>query len=201
MCWFHWESISCWNSPGMTQQGAGGEKDSLDGWLLFLWDWLASIVEADMLSLRGEDRRGACLVRVDSTDVGGFLRWSRSTSAHWRSCGKWGRFVTWMSQLQTSWEAQRGWRIDGVRRTPLWPTTGVPGRSLGGVWSCCGWRRRAAVAGGGAFAACVPSVAPMLLALFLSLFLSLFMFVVCLRLRRRRRDRRLLFMYLRWSPL
>ena len=31
MCWFHWESISCWNSPGMTQQGAGGEKDSLDG--------------------------------------------------------------------------------------------------------------------------------------------------------------------------
>lgn len=116
MCWFHWESISCWNSPGMTQQGVGGEKDWLDGWLLFLWDWLASIVEADMLSLRGEDRRGACLVRVDSTDVGGFLRWSRSTSAHWRSCGKWGRFVTWMSQLQTSWEAQRGWRIDGVRR-------------------------------------------------------------------------------------
>ena len=57
------------------------------------------------------------------------------------------------------------------------------GALLGGVWGCCNWRRRAAVAGGGAFAACVPSVAPMLLALFLSLFLSLFMFVVCLRLR------------------
>ena len=71
MCWFNWESISCWNSPGMTQQGAGGEKDSSDGWLLLRWSWLASIVEADMLSLRGEDRRGACLVRVDNTDVGG----------------------------------------------------------------------------------------------------------------------------------
>jgi hypothetical protein len=197
MCRFHWESYSCWDRVkarlGVGQMGMGGEMDWMDGWLLYRWGWPGCIVEADILCLWGGERRGVCVVRVDSPDDGGVLRWSLYISARRRSCGNWGRFVPSTSQLQPCWEAQRGWRVCMGYWTP-----GQPGRSLGEVPGA------AAIGGvgllwfgGGAFAACVQSV----VAMFLTLFLALFLFVACPRFWRRRRDRRFLFMYLRWSPL
>ena len=143
---------------GMRRMGEGGKMDWLYGWLLFRWDWPGGIVESDILYLRGGERRGVCLVRVGSPDVGGFGRWRRSISAPRQSGGNWGRFVTWMSFSRPGKRSEDGgW---------VWRAGHLSGRQRGsqsapwGAWSCYSWMRRAAVIGGGAFAAYVPSVSP-----------------------------------------